>query len=162
MSTWSDMNAARRNHLVGSLIGAKMFSQCYLAVDGKRVKVTPYTEDQRGQVDILLNVLRSSDETWAEFKASDSAATDEWRAKLEIDVERWHARYSDTPGGAWMVVEWLHAECDAVVKIERHRFGVDMEMYSQGKRVANRTGTDFARTVCELLLSLKAPEALIG
>lgn len=144
MSTWSDMNAAQRNHLVGSLIGAKMFSQCYLAVDGKRVKVTPYAEDQRGQLDILLSVLRSSDETWAEFKASDSAATDEWRAKLEIDVERWHA------------------ECDAVVKIERHHFGVDMEMYSQGKRVANRTGTDFARTVCELLLSLKAPEALIG
>ena len=107
MSTWSDMNASQRNHLVGSLIGAKMLSQCYLAVDGKRVLVTPYAEEKRDKVELTLNVLRASDEMWAEFKAANPAATDEWRTKLDIDVERWHARYSDTPSGAWRVVEWL-------------------------------------------------------
>ena len=158
MSTWSEMNAAQRNHLVGSLIGAKMFSQCYLAVDGKRVKVTPYTEDQRGQVDILLNVLRSSDETWAEFKASDSAATDEWRAKLEIDVERWHARYSDTPAGAWMVVEWLRTQEGAVEIDVGKRSGESPYSVWCGENVAS--AKSFPEAVCVLLLKLKAPEAL--
>lgn len=162
MSTWSDMNAAQRNHMVGDLIGGKMSSQCYLAVDGKRVLITPYSEEDRAKVELTLNVLRSSDETWAEFKAGNSAATDDWRAKLVVDVERWHWRYSDTPGGAWAVVEWLHSECDAIVRIERHHFGVDIAIHPKGQPVIRRTGTDFPRTVCELLVAHKAPEALIG
>lgn len=162
MSKWSDMNEAQRNHLVGSLMEAKMLSQCYLTVDGKRVLITPYSEDERNKVEMTLNVLRASDEMWAQFKASNSEATDDWRAKLEIDVERCHLNYAGTPGGAWMVVEWLQLEYDAVVRIEWHHFGADVEMYSKGQRVAHRTGTDFARTVCEMLLVLKAPEALIG
>ncbi len=162
MSTWSDMSAAQRNHWLGELIGAAPQSQCYLAVDGKPVLATPYAEKDRMRVDAALALLKNSDEAWAEFRAANSQSADEWRAKLEVHIERWHLRYSDTPAGAWDLVNWLIEEYAAgVVTVQVQVEGVVVS-FGKGSKPALVTAgaTTLPEAVCDCVLQLKAPEML--
>lgn len=158
MSTWSDMNAVQRNHLIGELIGAKQASQCYLAVDGQRVLVTPYAEAEIGKVDALLVALRASDDMWENFLRANSHAAPDWREKLTVDVERWHIAYSNTPGGAWFVVEWLREQgFEVTIDV----FGKNAESpYSAWAGDVCAGAKTMPDAVCELLLNIKAPEVL--
>ena len=168
MSTWSDMNAAQRNHWLGELIGATPQSQCFLAVDGKRVLATPYAEKDRMKVDAALAVLKGSDASWAEFRAANSQSEEAWREKLQVHIERWHLRYSDTPGGAWELVDWLKRTLrDGAVEIQvgpSVTYVRVAEAYpGSRKRNGNELGVaagsaTFEAALCDCILQLKAPE----
>ncbi len=160
MSTWSDMNLNQRNTLVASLMNAELMSRCYVAVGGKRIRMTPYGEKERMMVVGIIAVLKADDEAWAEFKAQEEGTLDEWRDKLEVDVEKWPMNYAGTPGGAWFVVEWLIGEgFDVTVFGGPDVAGFEAEAigHKQGMTV---TAPTMAEAVCQLLLKLKAPEAL--
>ncbi len=162
MSLWSDMNVAQRNHFVGELMKAEPLSQCYLAVDGRRVLATPYAEDQRGKVDAMLIAIRASDDLWADFLRQRSDATPEWREKLTVDIERWHIRYSDTPGGAWEVVTYLQQQrCGVSIELEPDvHLSVTLTGYTADGGVVFVSAPSFEDGICQLLLKIKAPEAL--
>jgi hypothetical protein len=164
MSTWSGMNAAQRNHFVGELIGAKPLSQCYLAAGGVRVLVSPYTEEQRGKLDAMIVALKASDDVWAEMRKANSHITDEMRDGLEVDVERWHIRYSDTPGGAWEVVEWLRGQGYVVQLRARPNiapaFRVSLRPACQTSEQLYAVGASMPEAVCRALFQLKAPEVM--
>lgn len=159
MSTWSDMNPAQRNHWLGELIGAPPQSQCFLAVDGKPVLATPYAEKDRMKVDAALAVLKGSDASWAEFRAANTQSEEAWREKLEVHIERWHLRYSDTPGGAWELVEWLRQTLPNVVVAIQARKDSTFVGVAQGLHpgvVAEAATLEAA--LCDCILQLKAPE----
>lgn len=161
MSTWSDMNAAQRNHWLGELIGATPQSQCFLAVDGKPVLATPYAEKDRMKVDAALAVLKGSDASWAEFRAANTQSEDAWREKLEVHIARWHLRYSDTPGGAWELVEWLRREwSDLVLVIKARPAGIYVWVAEGAELGVDAEAPTFEGAVCECVLLLKAPEML--
>lgn len=166
MSTWSDMNTMQRNTLIGGLIGAEPVSQCFLAVDGKRVLITPYAEKDRGKVDAMLVALRASDELWQELKANNPQAKDEWRTQIEVEVERWHLGYSNTAGGAWMVVEWLVAQgyeftLAAAQPSALRPHAVTVRLFELPGQYHSGAGATLEEAVCEVLLKFKAPEALV-
>jgi hypothetical protein len=154
------MKPRQRNWFIGELIKAEVLSQCFLAVGGKQVLMTPYTEKDRGKVDAIVVALRASDDLWAELKTNNPQVRDKCRTQLEVKVERWHLNYSNTPGGGWAVVEWLVAqgygvmlEADAeAVHVHAAEAGAMEQTHAHSKTMAE--------AACRLLLALKAPEAL--
>ncbi len=153
---WAAMNPEQRNHLIGEMIKAKPLTQCFFAVDGRRVGITPYEEEKRADAEALLKHFTSNDDHWADFKKKISGAEDSWRGKITVDVERHHLRYYDTPGGAWCVVEWLieqgfnvTLDCD------------DTAITAAAAPIADlgapykSTGATLGDAVCDLVLRLK-------
>lgn len=105
---WPTEEAFARNQLVGEALGMRPVTQCWIGIGEKKFWITPHTEEERDKAQALIDYFTKNDENWAHFVREKKGAIDEMRDKLAVVVERWHIRYSDTPGGGWKVVEWLH------------------------------------------------------
>lgn len=99
---WQDMSAWQRNWLIGSLMKAEPMRAFYLRWQGKdfaQLRTKDAADAER-----WLRIAKGGELQW-------KTLVDEvpWTAREEvtIHVDEWHVRYSDTPGGGWIVIEWL-------------------------------------------------------
>jgi len=99
---WATLPTTERNSLIAKLIGAKLLSQFYLYIDGKEYSPMPHQSHDREKAEGLAAYVKG--ECWAEF-AAERGLKDEWRESVEAKLIEWPLRYSDTPGGGWVVVE---------------------------------------------------------
>ena len=104
---WPSLTATERNHLVGETLGMEPLTQCWLGVDGKMLLRTAWDEKQKGEAAAMARMINTYDQLWSDSLADYPSLKPEMRGKLAVIVDRWHLRYSDTPGGGWEVVEWL-------------------------------------------------------
>ena len=99
--------AFERNQLIGDTLGLEPLTQCWLGVDGKKLLRTRWDEKQQSEAEAMARMINDNDTLWNESLADFPSLKPEMRGKLVVIVDRWHIRYSDTPGGGWEVVEWL-------------------------------------------------------
>jgi hypothetical protein len=105
-SCWADLTTAQRNNLIGNLIGADPIRRPYMARDGKYLWYCPITAEEADERSKWLAEQQATEESWKQFRKDfDDRITAEDRGKITIEIEEHHIRYSDTPGGGWMVIE---------------------------------------------------------
>ena len=113
---WSELSPEQKNNLVGETLRMKPLTQCWFGYEGKKLLRTPWTEEQRKEPEALARMSQTDDELWASWLVAQPSLQPEMRGKVTVEIDRWHLRYSDTPGGGWMVIEWLHGK--GTVRIE--------------------------------------------
>ena len=102
---WADLSATERNNIIGDLIGRDSYAGCYMACDGKRLWTIGGTEAELPELRETLAKAQAEEKRWKIFVDTNPKISAEMRGKLTIEVERWHANYSGTPAGGWMVIE---------------------------------------------------------
>lgn len=117
MKPWTELTPTERNDLIGDSLGFTPTTQCFIGYCGEKLCSTIYTEKQLAEANEQLRKMQTA-ELWPIFKKKFTCFSPEMRGHLEIIVDRWHIRYSDTPGGGWCVVEWLNAKGDVDVLSE--------------------------------------------
>ena len=123
---WNEGTSETRNLMIAQLIGEPLLNQCYISFQGKKVLLTPCTEEQKEGLQEALDWYQSSAKNWREFiKSKGPEITPEMRGKMYVEVVRWAMRHSDTPGGGWVVIEAL-----------AKRFPVSVSKVVNGWRVA--------------------------
>lgn len=109
LSGWPSLAATERNHLVGETLQMKPLTQCWIGHAGRQLLQTAWDESKKGEAEAMCRMMQDHDRLWENSLADYPRLTDEMRGKLTVIVDRWHLRYSDTPGGGWVIVEWLRA-----------------------------------------------------
>ena len=103
---WADLTTTQRNNLVGNIIDGNVIRRPYMARDGKYLWYCPITAEEAGERGKWLLEQQATEESWKRFRKDfDKRITAEDRGKITIEIEEHHLRYSDTPGGGWMVIE---------------------------------------------------------
>jgi hypothetical protein len=149
MKPWNELSPQERNALVGDTLGFKPVTQCWFGCDGQNLIRTAWSEEQRGAAESLCRMVQLHDKLWTESLADWPSIKPEMRGRLEVIVERWHIRYSDTPGGGWTVIEWLRA-----------RGQVQIRSVDAGWLVSNDGLAEIAPTMAEPLAGFPLPIAL--
>lgn len=111
---WDAIPPQTRDDVIGHLIEARPSTQCMVYFGTAKVLVTSYTESTRAEAEKLVQDFRTDDKLWSHIKAKHPHLSNVMRPELKVVVERWHMRYSDTPGGGWEVVEWIRREVGSV------------------------------------------------
>lgn len=99
--------AFERNQLVGETLKLEPITQCWIGCDGRKLLRTCWDEHQQAQAEAMARMINTYDKIWEDTLADCPSIKPEMRGKLVVIVDRWHLRYSDTPGGGWEVCEWL-------------------------------------------------------
>jgi hypothetical protein len=108
---WADLSTAKRNNLIGKLINGNVILRPYMARDGKYLWYCPITADEAVERGKWLAEQQATEKSWDRFLEDfDKRIMPEDRGKITIQIEEQHLRYSDTPGGGWMVIEWLRGQ----------------------------------------------------
>lgn len=102
---WDEMTAPERNNYIGDLIKAPPLTQLYLALDGKMLWLTPKQEKDLVEFSGWVADWQRTKKAWKQWQKTSGELLDDWRGRITVQVQRWHIRYSDTPGGGWDVVE---------------------------------------------------------
>jgi hypothetical protein len=104
---WAELDAQARNNYIGELIKAPPLTQLYLALDGKMMWLTPKGEKDLDELSGMVAEWQRTKKAYKQWQKVTPELLDEWRGRISVQVQRWHIRYSDTPGGGWDVVEAL-------------------------------------------------------
>lgn len=108
---WADLGVTARNTLIGNLIGGNVIRRPYMARDGKFLWYCPITAEEAVERSKWLAEQQATEQTWKRFRKDfDDRITAEDRGRITIEIQEHHLRYSDTPGGGWMVIEWLRGQ----------------------------------------------------
>lgn len=110
---WADLTGDARNTLIGERLGAQPLRNIWLQWTIKGADGSVIGRRNLGQ---LGSMSMADAEQWlADAKKSKAEWTRrgvqlDWLLRDEITLfeQRWHLRYSDTPGGGWRVVEAIH------------------------------------------------------
>lgn len=103
---WADLSVSQRNNIVGNLIGGDVIKRPYMARDGKYLWYCQITAEEAQERGKWLTEQQATEQAWARFRKDfDNRITADDRGKITIEIEEHHLRYSDTPGGGWMVIE---------------------------------------------------------
>lgn len=105
--TWDQMDTQERNTTLGKMLGTDPFRQVFALRDGERVLNTAYQSIK--DLEDNLDWFNEDKARWKRFTSKRDLPSLKG-AKREDLVARehvWWPRYSDTPGGAWMVIEAL-------------------------------------------------------
>ncbi len=102
---WAEMSANQRNTLIGELISGEALRTPYLAKSGGYLWDLRITDVEAYAK--FLAEFQSTAAKWRRFlkNLNDERITEEDRGLLTVEIYSYHIRYSDTPGGGWMVVE---------------------------------------------------------
>jgi hypothetical protein len=109
-SCWADLEPAERDNLIGELLGAEHHRNVWLVWTIKKADGSVIGKRHIGQ---LGSMSMEDAEAWlASAKKSKAEWTRrgvdlDWLLRDEITLfeQRWHLRYSETPGGGWCVIE---------------------------------------------------------
>jgi hypothetical protein len=105
---WAGLSVSERNALIGKLIGGETIRRPYMARDGRYLWPCMITAAEAGERNKWLLEQQATEQSWARFRRDfDERITADDRGKITIEIEEHHLRYSDTPGGGWMVIEAL-------------------------------------------------------
>jgi len=112
---WADLSSEDRNTLIGERLGAEPMRQVWLMwhypftnLEGvaKVVKKNLGSLTLKlSEAEEWLSEAKKSKKKWAERFDQSSCPTFENSDQVKIVEQVWHIRYSDTPGGGWIVVE---------------------------------------------------------
>lgn len=153
VAAWRSLPANHRNNIIGMLIGSLPLTQYWLCVGGARFSPTPYTAADKEKALGMAKFARGNG--WEEFAARNNFPT-EWRDTVQLELEAWHLRYSDTPGGGWNVIEAIRNE----------GFSVTVQSCADGWRVTadevEAKATTMAEAAClAALLARQRAEAFV-
>lgn len=142
--------AFERNQLVGDTLGLEPLTQCWIGCDGRKLLRTRWDESQKAEAEAMARMINTYDKLWNDSLADYPSLKPEMRGKLVVIVDRWHIRYSDTPGGGWDVVEWM-----------RKRGPVNVASVGDQWRVAFGDDAETAPTMAEAacLIALRVSSA---
>lgn len=152
MKLWSELTATERNDLIGFSIGFKPATQCWFGCGGKKLIRTAWSEEQKSAAEALCRMVQQHDQIWTESLADWPSVKPEMRGRLEVIVERWHIRYSDTPGGGWEVVEWLRTRGAVVVASAGSAWRVSFDYHEDRDTIIIEKPT-MAEAACLVALS---------
>jgi len=116
---WHKSTAQERNAACGALMpksATNPLSRWGLAYNGKPFGQIPLPIPNRDNAEAWLNTAKSSKKRWSELVGETFPGGCPWVLRHDVGVIEvtWHVRYSDTPGGAWMLVEQLVGDGFAV------------------------------------------------
>ncbi len=103
-TNWPTLTAVQRNALVGETMKAEPLYAYYVRWIGKNLAQLRVKEESEAQS--WLRIAKFSKENWKRLMDEVPWSL---REEVSVHVESWHIRYSDTPGGGWIVIEWLRA-----------------------------------------------------
>ena len=162
LEAWSGLSPEERNERIGDLLEMKPATQCWIGIAGKRFWITPHTEEKRDEAQALIDYFTKSDKNWAFFVKEKKGACDEMRSQLEVIVERWHIRYSDTPGGGWQVVEWLRNHGTVWVMSRTNGWGVVFDDGHPNHGRIDIGSATMADAACQVAIAFCTRRALAG
>lgn len=104
---WKDLTPDQRNEACARFMPASDVNPMrnwWLYADGKWGY--PLSVKNQQEADQALALLTKDDATWVEYTNYPA----KYRASAEVREVQHHVRYSNTPGGAWMLVQQLCAD----------------------------------------------------
>ncbi len=146
---WADLAPNDRNALVARAIKDELLGQWYLAFDGRPYHPLPHPRGHKEEADKVLAVVRSR-EFWKEHSRDHRLPAD-GREKVSLKLVEWPLRYSDTPGGGWVVVEAIRAA----------GYAVQIATCRGGWRVTVIVGPDPVSMVAETMAEAACQVALL-
>lgn len=112
---WEDLTEEQRNNRIGELIGAEPMRQSWIVWEYKFHNLEGIERTIKKTLGSLTLSLAESEAWLAHAKQSEriwkqkfdekTCPTFKERDQVKIVEQVWHIRYSDTPGGGWLVVE---------------------------------------------------------
>ena len=112
---WADLSTVDRNTLIGNLIGLDAIRHTYLARDGAYLWACQIPVEEAAERNQWLAGQQKTETLWKRFRRNyDKRITAEDRGKITIEIEVYHLRYSDTPGGGWKVIEAIRPHVENI------------------------------------------------
>lgn len=149
---WQALDATQRNMLIGETLGFKAITQCWIAHNGQRLLQTRWDAEQRKEAEAMCRMMQDYDQLWKDSLVEYPSLKPEMRGKLKVVIERWHIRYSDTPGGGWDVVEWLRER--GAIAVESMQTGWAVYLRLKNGESVVRDAPTMAEAACLVALDV--------
>lgn len=97
-----------KNRVIGELISGTVLYNYFLQA-GDAFLWSIFQPDDVAAFERNIKRMQASNADWAAWKKDNFRLDDSMRGKITLGKSGYHIRYSETPGGGWMVVEFLRA-----------------------------------------------------
>ncbi len=141
------------NNTIGNLIGAEPMRRPYIARSGTFMWYCGIAENEIEIKQAWIAEVQDTVEGWTRFLVNfDKRITLSDRGTLSIEIEEHHLRYSDTPGGAWRVIEAIR-EAGYSVQISSLKTGWKIACTLGGEPAVAKSDT-MAKAACKCAISI--------
>lgn len=160
---WDELTADQRNTKVGEMLQAEPMRQTWLVrttSEGKRITLGGL-HLSRDEAEIWLEHAKQSPLNWREKMGAEQPFA--FAPQVAVEEVVWHIRYSDTPGGGWIVVEAMHAAGFAVVvQTTKSGWKVTCDDGNPNHGRSSEVAATMAEAACKLALRRLRPNVRIS